>query len=92
MKDLMQMLRFVQTQTHDIDKQAEMLAAFGPPPEEEITPLQNLPVQNELPAFSIAQANVGGDITGLDYGVAGPVFGQAGEPTLGDILMGDFNG
>lgn len=94
MENLFNLLNFVQGQTGNIDEQAEMLAAFGAPPEEELAPKQKLPVQNDMPAFSLKQAGVGTDLAGLDYGVPAPVFGQkgSGELSIGELLTGDIDG
>lgn len=91
--DTLALIKFVQQHTDDIDQQAKILAAYGPPPEE-FEPKQKLPVQNDIPSFSLKQNSVGGDLAGLDYGVPAPMFGEKGNeaPSLGQLLVGDING
>jgi hypothetical protein len=91
--DSLALIKFVQKHTDDVNEQARILAAYGPPPEE--TELkQKLPVQNEIPSLSLRQNSVGGDVAGLDYGVPAPMFGQKGNESvsLGQLLTGEIDG
>lgn len=92
--DTLALIKFVQQHTGDINEQAKILAAYGPPPEEGFAPKQKLPVQNDIPSLSLKQETVGGDLAGLDYGVPAPMFGEKGNepPSLGQLLVGEING
>lgn len=95
MQELLQLLKFVQQQSSDEKVQAEMLSVLlEEPPPEDFTPKAQLPVENELPAFSLKQPGVGGDLAGLDFGLAAPLFGETGSgpPSLGALLTGEING
>ena len=90
MDNLFQLIRMAQSQSGDVKEQAKILSAFGPPPEE-FEPKMNLPVQNDLPSFSLKQPGLGGELVGKKHGVPAPMFGEKGarELSLGEILIGD---
>jgi hypothetical protein len=95
MQELLQMLKFVQQQSDDENVQAEMLSVLlEEPPPEDFNPKVKLPTENELPAFSLKQPGVGGDLAGLDFGLAAPLFGEkgGGPPGLGELLIGEIDG
>jgi hypothetical protein len=91
--DTLALIKFVQKHTDDMNEQARILATYGAPPEE-LEPKQRLPVQNEIPSFSLKQDSVGSEIAGLDYGVPAPMFGEKGNepPSLGQLLTGEVDG
>ena len=94
--NFMELLKFAQSQTKDEGRQVEIMASLlGEAPAEDFTPPPaKLPTQNELPAFSVKQDGIGGDLAGLDFGVAAPLFGQKAdrEPSIGELLVGEING
>lgn len=93
MDNVLELIKMAQGQTRNEAEQAQILSTFGAPPEN-FQPKVQLPVINDMPSFSIAQKGVGGALSGKDYGVPAPIPGQENPtpPTLGQLLIGDFDG
>lgn len=92
MKNLMELIKMAKGETRNDAEASVLLSAFGPPPEN-FKPTMQLPVQNDMPSFSIAQKGIGGVIAGQTHGVLAPLFGKGGNapPSLGELLVGESN-
>jgi len=88
----LELIRFIEANV-DGPEQLHALAALSDAPVEGFQSKIKLPVQNELPAFSLGDGGVGSSLRGLDYGVPAPVPGQESPAPLsvGELLVGDPN-
>lgn len=86
------LIKFVEENV-DSSEQLHALAALADAPGEDLVAKVRLPVQNEIPAFSLGNGKIGSMLAGTNYGVPAPVLGQAASksPSLGELLIGDIN-
>lgn len=92
MKNILELVKLVQGTARNESEQLNILASMGKPPEENFEPKMRLPVQNDIPAFSLKSSDFGSAIADLEHGRPAPVFGQGekAEPSLGQLLTGDL--
>lgn len=88
----LELMKFVQVHVPATD-QLHALAAMADAPAEDYVPLSPLPAQNVLPSFKLGDGGLGSILSGQNYGVPAPIFGEkdSSPPSIGQLLVGEIN-